>query len=312
MKRVLIASLISLGACNGSDQTYQPNAIIGTNDLIETKEEITLSKHGYLKTGKRSCNAFLTNNNEVTTALHCVGEDPLSFIGYKFEPLSGMVANVADVVFLDDTKDMITYTLDKQYKNHYPLSFELDQSKDLTLVGIDHESGKLLQTNCPVGELLPGQAAFEHSCDTKKKYSGSPLLQNGHVVGIHIGFNPTKNVNYALNLTQMTDDSADIAELEVDAELEWPHVRSPHVRSPHIRTPDRTVKVCGYGIAVNSALIYVCQASITSIPASCTAGAAVTAGTACAVSVGTAAGSCGVSIDTMRRAANACIDSAGL
>lgn len=53
---------------------------------------------------------------------------------------------------------------------------------------------------------------------------------------MHIGYNPDKNVNYALNLDDMFNDQVDVSELEVTMQLEWPHVRSPHIRSPHIRS----------------------------------------------------------------------------
>ncbi len=85
---------------------------------------------------------------------------------------------------------------------------------------------------------MKSASAFEHGCDTKSKFSGSPVLLQGRIIGVHIGYNPKAQLNYASNVAQFNDDKADIVELEVDAELEWPHVRSPHVRSPHIRLPD--------------------------------------------------------------------------
>ena len=126
----------------------------------------------------------------------------------------------------------------------------------------------------------------------------------GAYVGMHIGYNSVKKVNYALNFDQLLDDKSDIVslELEVGVQLEWgPHVRvkQPHVRitSPHIRTPDNPLlgAACGSAVAGTVGGGAVCG--------SCIAGASGTYGAiaaACAAPCGTSAASLGTALSSCK------------
>ena len=249
MKKVLfMAFLLGSGAaCQNEKSPSGQNAIIGNSDFVVVEDEKKRSKHGFLDTGERRCNAFLSGAREVTAALHCIGDDPLAFVGFQYEAEGGLVTGVVDVLFLDDKKDMVTYAVEKSFDSYYEFASSLDLEAKIKVVGIDHSIDKVVETACDIKDLLLPQAAIEYTCDTKSRFSGSPIVQGGKVVGVHIGYNPEKNVNYGLNIGQLLDDKADIATLEVDARLEWPHVRSPHVRSPHVRQPH--VRVGNFNIS---------------------------------------------------------------
>ena len=53
---------------------------------------------------------------------------------------------------------------------------------------------------------------------------------------------------------------------------------------------------------------YACQVSLGVIPVTCTAGAALTAGTACWANMGVAAATCGVSISQIYEIGKACTE----
>jgi hypothetical protein len=233
---IFLGVLVSSGCKTTNDSGLK--RVIGTNDLKPLTNASELKKHGLLTAGSRVCNAFLIGKTSVMTALHCLNSDPHAFVGFTFKSLDGKTSKVTDILFLDDKKDAIAYSLSEQYDAFYELDYGLHTSGEIEVRSYDFEAQNLVSSPCKIGKLLKSASAFEHGCDTKPKFSGSPVLLQGKVVGVHIGYNPKAQLNYASNVAQFNDDKADIVELEVDAELEWGHVRSPHVRSPHIRLPD--------------------------------------------------------------------------
>jgi V8-like Glu-specific endopeptidase len=95
--------------------------VIGTNDLKPVANASEMKKHGLLATGSRVCNAFLISNSSVMTALHCLNSDPHAFVGFTFKSLNGQESKVTDILFLDDRKDVIVYSLSEKYSDFYQL-----------------------------------------------------------------------------------------------------------------------------------------------------------------------------------------------
>lgn len=232
--KIIIIATTLLATCSAQKESSGLNGIIGSNDLTKTTENSHIQ--GLLSTtAGRDCNAFLIAPNLIATTLHCVGEDPQSFIGYKFKPINGVASAIVDSSYSDDSKDMIVYYTQSTYKHFYVLG-KVDLSSPARIVAFDHDSSSLVTEECAISKENSKDGIIAHTCDTKPKFSGSPILQGGKVVGMHIGFNPKKNLNYAFNLDDMFNDQVDLSSLEISIQLEWPHVRSPHVRSPHIRS----------------------------------------------------------------------------
>lgn len=69
----------------------------------------------------------------------------------------------------------------------------------------------------------------------------------------------------------------------------------------------KEINICGVNLIVPIVLYAGCYASITTIPVTCTAGVAISAGTACAATIGTSASLCGASVATITAIAHRCI-----
>jgi len=70
----------------------------------------------------------------------------------------------------------------------YLTSDKISMQSPLTLPGYDPESDKyLVHKNCKATEIIGESGIIKHECDTLPGASGSPILQNGKVVGVHIG-----------------------------------------------------------------------------------------------------------------------------
>ncbi len=66
------------------------------------------------------------------------------------------------------------------------------------------------------------------------------------------------------------------------------------------------IRVCGMTLSVSGLTYWACKASLASIPESCTAGAATTAGASCLAAISAASGFCGVSVATLTQAVDTC------
>ena len=212
--------------CQGDEVLDGPKAILGENDLILVGHKALEAKHGSLTVGQRRCHGFLSYKNHVTSALHCIGRDPFSFIGFLFQNRNGEEAYVDDIVYLDSTKDLVTYSLSRDFDSYYDFA-PFDPKAPFIMRGLDKENGLMFEDTCRHEGLLREHAAILYGCDTKPGFSGSPLIQRGKVVGVHIGYHVNRGLNYGVNLGQRFDENSDITELAADSRLEWPHVRLP-------------------------------------------------------------------------------------
>lgn len=240
-KSVLLNSIILGGltlaimqACNQTQSKSAVNQVIGQDNRSTVYDPDLAKKLGILNTGNTSCQAYLGSMDRITTAAHCVANDPYSFVGFKFTTKSGKTANVTDLVFLDGTKDIVSYKLDRQFDS-YLSQEKLDIKQPLAIVAWDQKSDSLKKSVCEVKKKLSDNAAFSYSCDTEPGYSGGAVLQGGKVVGVHVGYAKSLNANIAVDLSLLNDDSKDIRALS-GLTAEWgPHMRMPDV---HTRIPD--------------------------------------------------------------------------
>jgi V8-like Glu-specific endopeptidase len=242
-----LLALLIVTACGAPQSQSKQSAIIGTNDLVQESDPKALAAQGTLQVPNRTCNAFLIQSKQIAVAGHCA-DDPYAFVGFKFRNMNGKEARVIGIDFLDSNKDLVFFRLDTAYSDYYDFAGkEVDVNQPIHIRAFDFESKSLTGTDCSVVGLLPNKAGFKHSCDSLPKYSGAPLLQDGKVVGVHLGHVPAESVNLAVAVNTLFDDSSVFADLKSEVKLEWPHsrIKSPHVRMdgghiradlPHIRT----------------------------------------------------------------------------
>ena len=117
---ILFFGSIAISGCKTTNESGLKR-VIGTNDLKPVTSASEMKKHGLLTAGSRVCNAFLISSNSVMTALHCLNSDPHAFVGFTFKSLSGKASKVNDILFLDDKKDAVVYSLSEHYDAYYEL-----------------------------------------------------------------------------------------------------------------------------------------------------------------------------------------------
>ena len=217
----------------GGQGASETRAILGINTLQTVPPPTNRDLHVLLNNGQHNCNATIVGPRQVAAALHCIGDDPQSFAAMTVSAASAQT-KIVDIFFLDSTKDFVIYTTAAVFNFHYDIGI-FDLNQPLRLFAYDPQTRDLKTTSCKPVRKLEQNSAFEHNCDSIKGFSGGALIQNGKMVGMHIGYNPKRQVNYALNISDVQNKNHIITDLEVDAELEWPHTRSPHVRTPHVR-----------------------------------------------------------------------------
>lgn len=236
MKITKILAFTLVASCTAGEETSHTTSIIGeSNDLTIISNDETRAKHGLIETGEKLCNAFLEAENLVTTALHCIGEDADQFIGYTFKNLQGVESDLVEVVYLDPKKDLVTYMVDYNYPSYYKKELAMNLNAKLELRAIVDET--LYSTFCPIVKAEPDFAVVRHTCDSSPGFSGSPMIQDGKVTGVHLGSQLVDNdYNYAIDFAFLSSEEADITGLE-DFRGEFGRRLRIH-RAPRISIPN--------------------------------------------------------------------------
>ena len=283
------------------------------------------------------CTGFKVSINEYITAYHCVVDqegNPLSNLELAFT--SGESYLVDKFSRLDARSDLAYFSVlgnenlakldlvrsSEPYTKLSTYSADLSSSsvhlvtqKDCMVIGQDTESGLLL-----------------HNCDTVPGSSGSPILSNGKVVGVHLGAthlgSDEKAENVACSFSAL--DGVDVTKLSYEGEKCHCSVRCPGRCSPPSPVPpipvpnplppqtipnpvpglDRHIGVCGRVFAVTVAVYATCFAALVALPPVCTA-APITP--VCAQLVRTASEVCGIAYPTLKAAIGICLaDASGI
>ena len=305
-KQLSLLSIVLSVSCTGkpASQSSKTTAIIGENDLAPEQDPLLRSTIGQLKISDSICTAFVTGTNQITSAAHCLKDTQTKDLtALSFTSGAGVSAKIVKIETLDRKKDYLALTTDTSF----PKVLELGslQGNSLKLVGFDTGKGGLYApSNCRLEERVAKSGVFSHSCDTLPGYSGAPLLQQGKVVGIHLGYQEKIDRNAAYEVAQLKDDSTDVALVGIVDECLF----DCHIRNV-INIPDakQALNICGYAMQVPVVSYAACQIGVAVLPADCTVGTAATGGGACAANIGVVAAACAVSIDTVGQAAACCI-----
>lgn len=280
---------------------------------------------GLFMTPRGPCTGFVSGQQEITTAGHCVEEKD------KLEPFlfsldEGRIeANVTAIKSRHG--DILTLTTSTSFKEILPKA-RLNLADQVSAVTFRHEEQLLSkQEKCSLkNSELPG--ALLHDCDTEKGASGAPLLQNGAVVGVHVGHAPKLNLNLGLDLAH--EQAPEVSKLRslFDSDLEvscgtdcykhcrrkvlgrWvlnPVCESSCLTERLVACTPAEVKICGQNLAVSAAVLGTCSAALVALKPACSAGAAATAGSSCAIAADTASSVCGIASGTLKVAAISCI-----
>lgn len=287
--------------CKPNSRGSQVKEIIGTDNRADIKDERILSRLGLLNVGDHKCNAVLIAPDTIATVVHCLDSKKLGTIaGLTFTTAEGKPALVKQLLTIDIKKDLALYRLDRGGFNFFAPKLESKIGESIVVAGFDTAKNRWLQSSCEIKEKSSEFASFTYDCDTVPGMSGSAVISNDLVIGLHVAYDKQLNQNLALDFSTVNNPSAEIAK-RPQINLEWP----PCVCCRGCDLPkvdiNKDVQLCGAKFAV-SYLVYEACVTACATAASCTA---ATEG-ACAPSIGFAAGICGVSVYTIQSAWDTC------
>lgn len=309
-KRFLSASIVfvivGFGCGRKEESSSSVQQIIGHDDRLPASLEHS-DAIGSLSFGDyHVCTAFLSAPNVVSTALHCAPDDP-SLEKYSFISQSGKKFKIKNKLTNGSTQTASFETVEQSPV--FLEAAEYDPALPVEIVSFSSKSNRYLSTTSR--ESKPSVQGILHTLDTEPGSSGAPVLQKGRAVAVHEGGLIDRPQNYA---TRLISDStkADIftglinQEWKCNSNCDWYQPDCYAYKELNCNTG--VITICKHNLAVPVLLYYACQLSLGAIPVTCSAGAALTAGTSCWANMGVAAAACGVSISEIYAVGKACTE----
>lgn len=188
---------ITLFSCSQQEESrYESTAIIGQLDLQTINIQEYSQKVGSLSDGKSKCTAFLSGPSEVSTAGHCVENADFASLRFKLENTNKTYP--VKLIRHYRNADFALLEVDGIFESYF--SFGEVKDGNSSIVGFNYEKNELAShVNCRISKDANYRGLLVHSCDSLPGMSGAPILQNGKIVGIHLGSLPLKDANGALD-----------------------------------------------------------------------------------------------------------------
>lgn len=237
----LALTLALTSACGGKKSESHPeqnNLPTGHQSLDANLLAKTV---GVLKVENNACTAYISGPNELTTAYHCLESAPAEIFDvneFTFTLGNGEKLELNAITSLIPKQDRATLRLKNKVESY--LENSVRTGTTYSLVAYDLENEKLeVQDNCLFDQDYEAAGVFSYDCETKGHYSGAPLLENGKVIGIHLGFKPKIDRRVAFDFKNLQSERTDV--LEVEYLKEGCHMRTSigvdHTRA-HVRGCD--------------------------------------------------------------------------
>jgi hypothetical protein len=278
--------------------------VIGQDDRIPAPQHYR-ELVGSLRYGDfHVCTAFLSAPNTVSTAAHCAPQqDRLS--QYAFVTPSGRTVSLRRRFRETSSRSVSFETVEptSQFIDAAPLNV----NAPIELISYSGAQHELLQSSSHTFEPTP--QGILHELDTEPGSSGAPLIQNGRVVGVHEGAVKGRMKNYA---TRTISDQYPLSDDDIHLNLEWKCNSGCRWYQPdchiwkELNCNTGLITVCGRNLSVPLISYSACQLAMGSLPATCTVGSLMTAGTSCYANIGIAAAVCSVSIEQIYEVGKAC------
>lgn len=250
------------------------------------------------------CTAFLSGPNTVSTATHCAPHLD-STHQYSFITQTGKRIPLKSKIFQKNSRFVSFET--KEPTTNFLESAPLDLNSPIELISYS-EVEQILRISTS-NSFEPTPHGVLHEMDTEPGSSGSPIVQNGRVVGIHEGAVEGRLKNYAIRTVSgrdsLSDDDIPLnPEWKCNSDCNW-YQPDCHIWK-ELNCNTGLITVCGRNLSVPLISYSACQLAIGSLPATCTVGSLMTAGTACYANIGIAAAVCSVSIEQIYEVGKAC------
>ena len=199
---ILALGIILISSCGHDRKNSQIKSIIGQDNRKQVNDAAIKSLVGKITGPFGTCTAYISGKSELTTALHCVD-----------------MAHPSQVMFTTDDNINIPILSEKEHfekadviklnipeQDNFIASEKFQEDLPLTVLGYDPKQNKILTDQCFFTEkeknIFPG--VIFHGCDTLKGASGAPLLQNGKIVGLHVGTVVDHTINVAIDFSQLS------------------------------------------------------------------------------------------------------------
>ena len=207
----LLFAIILLLSCinqNGSNNS-EGKGIISENGQLKIESTIFDEMVGVVVGGGDFCTGFASGPNEISTAAHCVKNSDCIFqqCDFYFKPFKGTSQKILSAKIYDERKDYAVFTLDRTFSKYFE-SAQISFEKKASILSYGIRQGTIdTKDKCSIHQYDGIKGTFSHSCELAEGTSGSPIIQENKVVGIHIDNIPSQNTNLAISMISLTDQN---------------------------------------------------------------------------------------------------------
>jgi V8-like Glu-specific endopeptidase len=297
---------VLVGCGRNGDQSASVQQIVGGDDRIPAGQSYS-DVVGSLSFGDyHVCTAYFSAPNVISTANHCAPATE-NLERYSFKTQSGKTFALKNLVKNLSTRNAAFETVVQSSK--FLESAPFDNQRPVNIVSYSAKSNRYLES--AIGKAKMTVQGLLHTLDTEPGSSGAPVLQGGRVVAVHEGGLIDSPQNYATRIvpdSQKADEYTGLVNQEwrCESRCEWYQPDCYAYKELNCNTGVLTI--CKHNLAVPMIAYYACQLALGAIPVTCTAGAALTAGTACYSNMGIAAAACSLSISQIYEVGKACVE----
>lgn len=197
--KVWMLAFLSIAACRAPVASHT-KAIIDQDERAPT-DRFERFVGSIMVDGEAQCTGVAVGTDLVITAAHCFSEAPRS---YFFQLANGRTYPVTRIEQLNLRADLAILSV--AVGNGLPQGI-FESETETEIVSFDLNSQALVRDESR--ETYAASGLIHHKIDTVMGASGSPLLQNGKVVGIHIGALRESAENLAVRLDQIQEASVE-------------------------------------------------------------------------------------------------------
>lgn len=207
-----------MAACQSQTLATSAKAIIGQDRLTPVSVPKLLATVGQLRVKDRLCSAYVSAPNQIVSATHCLIKGAYAMVDeITFKTGDGKTTGIKRVLQWDPKRDIMTLETAESYSDY--LEQGAASIGPITLVGYDADNNSLMNDiSCSTSDSNYLRGFVSHNCSSRPGFSGSPIMKNGVVVGLHLGYVENINQNLALRLPYVPNDGIDIATSGLSAE----------------------------------------------------------------------------------------------
>jgi Trypsin-like peptidase domain len=198
--------LVSVIGCAANHESAKIKAIVSEESKIFVPDAKLKDSIGKLYLGDRPlCTAFSITRSEIMTAMHCIkgADSEINSLNIRLADKRKLV--VLKIKELQPDNDLVSLKLEDR-ANLTPL--EMGKTHDAATLQLitAHSAGSEIGISGSAGyvtERVAGASQFFHDANTFAGYSGSPILQNSQVVGVHLGSTSDATKNIGIDLSKL-------------------------------------------------------------------------------------------------------------